>query len=405
VLRVMVKQARPGMTLARAIINPRVPETTLLSAGSALTAQHIARLHEMGVFDCWVRYPGLDFLDDMFSPALSQQQQKMCETLKTSFHAQAMRTDNKLPVNQYREVVTGLVDAILNNPRNMAFFSDIAGVDDAMMRHASEVAYLGVMLGLKLDGYLIEQRKRLAGHHAKDVVNLGIGCMLHDLGEAQMKTDQKESRKNWMQLHDPQSGADTKTWREHVQLGYATVRSQLEPSAAIVVLNHHQHFDGSGFPEGISGAPQAGGQIHVYARIATAADTFQHLLRPDGMLLPTVAALWRLQQEPYRKWLDPVVLEALLAVVPAFMPGMVVQLTDRRNAVVTKASPETPCYPEVQILGDFDGEDTAEREVVDLSKEAKLEVAFVDGVDVGAFMYGPRQKKEKAKTEKLAAVA
>ena len=395
------------MTLARAIVNPRVPETTLLAAGNALTAQHIARLHEMGVYDCWVRYPGLDFLDDLFSPALSQQQQKMCETLKVSFHQQASRTDNKLPVNQYREVVTGLVDAILNNPRNMAFFSDLGAVDDALMRHAAEVAYLGVLIGVKLDGYLVEQRRRLSGYLAKDVVNLGIGCMLHDIGESTMPMKDRESRRNWIELHDAALGADLKAWREHTQAGYAAVRTQVEPSAAIVVLNHHQHFDGSGFPTGAAGVPQAGGQIHVYARIATAADTFQHLLRPDGMLLPTVAALWRLQQEPYCKWLDPVVLEALLQVVPPFMPGMVVQLIDRRFAVVTRTSLETPCWPEVQILGDLDAEDAGPREVLDLATQENLEIASVDGVEVGAYLYGPRTRKDKApeKVEKLAAVA
>lgn len=401
-LRVMVKQARPGMTLARAIINPRTPETMLLTSGNVLTAQHIARLHEMGIYDCWVRYPGLDFLDDLFSPTLSQQQQKMCETLKTSFHQQATRTDNRLPVNQYRAVVTGLVDAILNNPRNMSFFSELGAIDDALLRHAAEVAYLGVMLGLKLDGYLVDQRRRLAGHHAKDVVNLGIGCMLHDLGEMNLPADKRESRKNWIALHDEADIGADHAWRDHVQLGYGAVRAQVEPSAAIVVLNHHQHYDGSGFPAGASGIPQSGGQIHVYARIATAADTFQHLLRPDGILLPTVAALWRLQQDPFRKWLDPVVLEGLLSVVPPFLPGMVVQLSDRRHAVVTRVSAETPCWPEVQILGDLDAEDTAPREVVDLATTGKLHIELVDGANVSDFLFGPSRKREK---ETLAAVA
>jgi HD-GYP domain-containing protein (c-di-GMP phosphodiesterase class II) len=395
----MVKQARPGMTLARAVVNPKHPELTLLASGSVITAQHIARLHELGVFDCWVRYPGLDFLDELFSPALTQQQAKMCDTLKTAFTAQASRTENKLPVNQYREVVTGLIDAILNNAKNMAFFSDLGAMDDAVLRHASEVAYLGVMIGLKLDGYLIEQRKRVAGHQAKEVVNLGIGCMLHDLGETLMPQDKRESRVNWIEAHDAAANF-SKEWRDHVNQGFAKVRSQIEPTAAIIVLNHHQHYDGSGFPAGVSGAAQAGEQIHVFARIATAADTFQHLLRPDGLLLPTVAALYRIQQAPYKNWLDPVILDALLTLVPAFMPGMVVQLSDRRNAVVTKVSPETPCYPEVQILGDMDVEDTSQREVVNLSNEEKLHIAFVDGVPVSDFLFGSRVPKRK-----LAAVA
>lgn len=393
-LRVMVKQARPGMTLARSIINPRQPETVLLTAGNALTAQHIARLHEMGVYECWVRYPGLDFLDDFFSPQLSAQQQRLCETLKVSFHQQAVRTDNKLPVNQYRDVVSGLVESILMNPRNMAFMSDLSAVDDALLRHSSEVAYLGIMLGLRLEAYLIEQRKRLNGYQAKDVVNLGIGCMLHDLGELQLPEKLRESRRNWYELHVPSAEPDASAWQEHAALGYTAVRAQVEPSAAVVVLHHHQHFDGTGFPAfGAAEAPQVSGQIHVYARIAAAADTFQHLLRPDGMLLPTVAALWQIQQAPYRKWLDPVVLDALLALVPPFLPGMVVQLSDCRFAVVTRFFPETPCYPEVQVLGDLECPDDTPREVIDLVLTDHLRISSIDGVDVAKYLYGGRVRK------------
>lgn len=394
-LRVLVRQARPGMTLARAVINPRYPDTTLLSAGYTLNSPEIARLHEIGVYDLWVDYPGLDFLDEMISPRLSVSQQRLCETLKSSFHHQAQQSESALPIFQYKDVVRELVESILESASSMPFMTDLAGVDDSLLRHSSEVCVLGVMLGLKLDAYIVDQRRRIAGHVAKDIVNLGIGCMLHDIGELQLPERLRESRRL--------EGDESVEWKQHVTLGYKAVRGQLEPSAANVVLHHHQHFDGTGFPVvETTDSTQCASQIHVFARIAMAADMFQHLLVRDGMNYPTVSGLWRVQQRQYRSWFDPVVLATLLSVVQPFLPGMVVQLTDRRFAIVSRVHEQAPCYPEVQVLNNLDlmsKENTSgERETVDLSMTQELAIQGVDGFEVSKYLYGPRRVHVKLKT-------
>ena len=84
-----------------------------------------------------------------------------------------------------------------------------------------------------------------------------------------------------------------------------------------------------------------------------AADVFQHLLcsTDAGVAHPTVRApSGKFNRNPCTNWFDPTVLEALLAIVPAFVPGMVVTLSDRRQAIITRVSPDAPCYPEVQVL-------------------------------------------------------
>jgi HD-GYP domain-containing protein (c-di-GMP phosphodiesterase class II) len=393
VLRVIVRQARPGMTLARSIVNPKQPDLVLLTAGFLLDAPTIARLHELGVYDLWINYPGLDFLDDLYSPQLTSQQQKLCETLKTSFVGQLQRggaADPRLPIHEFRATVEELVQTILNSAATLPFMSMLSGVDDSLLRHSSEVCVLGVMLGLRLDSYLVEQRRRVSSYHAKDVVNLGLGCMLHDVGELQLPADQRESKYPF--AFDEHASLE---WRRHTELGYAAVRGQLEPSAATIVLNHHQHFDGSGFPAaGAAEAPQSGSAIHVFSRIAMAADTFQHLLHQGGIPQPAVCALWQMQQHPIRRWFDPVVLATLLAVVPPFIPGMVVTLSDGRVAIVSKVHEDAPCYPEVQVLCGInlmsETNLTEQRELIDLATTPDVHIKAVDGFQVADFLYGPR---------------
>ena len=62
----------------------------------------------------------------------------------------------------------------------------------------------------------------------------------------------------------------------HTELGYellAGSESELLRLAATIALTHHEHFDGSGYPQGL-----AGDAIPWRGRIAALADVFDALL-------------------------------------------------------------------------------------------------------------------------------
>src|SRR5262249_3220971 len=134
-------------------------------------------------------------------------------------------------------------------------------------------------------------------------------------------------------------------WRAHVHIGYELVKDAIGPAAAAGVMHHHQKYDGSGFPWrkrlNAPDEPLAGSDIHVFARIIGVADIFDRLRNPPGASpneapTPVVRVLKRLQEEPYVRWIDPMVFKALLAVVPAYLPGTMVTLSNGQHAVVTE---------------------------------------------------------------------
>jgi HD-GYP domain-containing protein (c-di-GMP phosphodiesterase class II) len=62
--------------------------------------------------------------------------------------------------------------------------------------------------------------------------------------------------------------------REHPNIGYAlTSPMGLEDRIMKMVRSHHEHFDGSGYPDGL-----AGGEIPIEARIVSVIDAFRALL-------------------------------------------------------------------------------------------------------------------------------
>jgi two-component system response regulator RpfG len=66
--------------------------------------------------------------------------------------------------------------------------------------------------------------------------------------------------------------------QEHTLIGHAILsnsQSRYIQTGSIIALNHHERFDGSGYPNGI-----AGKEIPLVARIVAVADVYDALISP-----------------------------------------------------------------------------------------------------------------------------
>ncbi|MDX9911725.1 MAG: HD domain-containing protein [Phycisphaerales bacterium] len=396
-LRVATVQARPGMTLALPIYHPRRPDTILLKAGVTLDAHSIGRLRDIELPEMWIRYPSLEFLAEYVSPEILCARGELSLALRAGFEGVVSSAHAKLEYGEYRRAIASLLDKVATSPRAAIYLGEMSADDPLGMRHAASVSYLAMLLGLKLDFHLIRQRARLNPASARDVSNLGLGALLHDVGMLRLDPMVID---RWKQAHnqnDPE-------WRQHVRVGYDMVRGEVEPSAAVVILHHHQRWDGTGFPRrrAISGEIHdfTGENIHVFARIAFVADVFDRLVRPEGAdPVPTVRALRMLRGEPYRNWIDPIVFKGLLAVAPAYPPGSIVRLSDGRMGAVVEWFPEDPCRPTVQIIDEDEGAPVIhtgdrERERIALRRHPDLTITHVGGVDVSRDNFYPSSPGE-----------
>jgi hypothetical protein len=182
-------------------------------------------------------------------------------------------------------------------------------------------------------------------------------------------------------------------WRRHPWLGYEMVKGSVEPTAANVVMHHHQRFDGSGYG-GKDGEPLEGTRIHVFARIVGLAEQFDRLRNPPGMpTQPTVWALGALLGKTMVNKFDPEVMRALFSVVPAFPPGSMVKLSNGRSAVVIDHHSFDPCHPIVQLFENEQARRGADGELsqpIDLSiSNAGLMIVECDGRDVSDLNFAP----------------
>jgi HD-GYP domain-containing protein (c-di-GMP phosphodiesterase class II) len=249
------------------------------------------------------------------------------------------------------------------------------------------------MLGIRLEQYLIAQRARLSVHHAREVTNLGVAGMLHDIG----KTKLPEHLRTRHQVNAGEKDQDRAAWEEHPQIGFEMVRNGIEASASAAIRQHHQRFDGSGYPQlqRTKGPPStlAGNDIHVFARLLAAADLFDRLVVDrEGKRRANIVVL-HLMRTKFGQWFDPQVIETMAAVIPPFPPGMQVQLSDGTSAVVIDLDRDHPYEPKVRRVAR--GSMEPDGEAINLRRNKELRIVSINQVNVES-MYPPEKKPEKA---------
>ncbi len=138
----------------------------------------------------------------------------------------------------------------------------------------------------------------------KDIEFLRIGAGIHDIG--------KISISDYI-LNKPAklSTNEFLLVKQHPEYGYNLLKSlKLVPNITEIVLYHHENYDGSGYPSGLSG-----NNIPLLARMTRILDSFDALTmdRPYHKGISSGEALDIMQQEVH--YYDPTLLDSFIEVI------------------------------------------------------------------------------------------
>ncbi len=340
------------MKLAAALAHPENPDQQLLRCGYVLEAAVLKRMRDLEIESVCVEYPGLEHIDRHLSVHLSPARQEVLRQIKKSISSVQQQARPKISYVDYVSATRELVLTLMQQGQNPIYLDQMSRQGSDAVGHGAAVAHLSLMLGLKLEQYLIEQRKRLTPARAKDVVNLGVAGMLHDMGMMKL------GKEYWAysEVDPPTDDVLRREWETHARIGYDLVQGELEPTAASAILHHHQHFDGTGFPAGQKDDPEGGGiegqKIHVYARIMLCANLYDRLATPVKGKRRGNDQILRLMRTTYGPWLDPTVFKVLETIVPAYPPGSRVRLSDQSLAMVVEVNANDGNKPLVRRLAE-----------------------------------------------------
>lgn len=372
------------MVLARPIPLPHNPHRYLLQRDREIPMDLVPRLKQLGVYEVWVRHQQLEFLEDIIDEGLSEHQREVYLRVRRNFEAIIRDSTAELDVVGFQQSIAELFGFLKGNSGSSTLLQKLDAFDNYLMSHSTNACYLSLLLGMKLERYLIAERRFKPAREAKDLHLLGLGCLLHDIGKMLVP---KEILNKPGRL-DP---AEMAEMRRHTTYGYEMVRRSIPASAAQIVLNHHQRWDGTGYPSRINPrtreelAPLTGRQIPVFSRIIVVADVYDAATSQrcySDAKLP-VQVLHEMRNR-CQGFFDPVVESAFYRTVPPFPIGQVVTLSNGIEGAVVDFNAECPARPKVRCLrmpGEQSFDHTACEEI-DLNLCHDLEIAWVDGQDV-----------------------
>lgn len=164
-----------------------------------------------------------------------------------------------------RESAAAIVEELLCDEVGLGLNS-IKTFDNYLYEHSIDVAVFSIMMGRKLD--LSPRRLR----------ELGIGCLLHDIGMTFIP-------KPIIEKESPLTHDEFEQVKLHPEIGYELLKdvAQFGVLPPHIAFQHHEKQDGTGYPRGMMGDPrleigEKPRQIHLYASICAIADVYDALV-------------------------------------------------------------------------------------------------------------------------------
>jgi HD-GYP domain-containing protein (c-di-GMP phosphodiesterase class II) len=198
---------------------------------------------------------------------------------------------------------------------------------DNATAHAMNVTVISLLMG------------RVFGLGDEEMLDLGIGALLHDVGKIDLPERLRHA--------DERYGKDDQAaYRDHVAHGVLHgKRMGLKPGALLVLAQHHEHADGTGFPLKLKVE-----RLSAAARIVALVNRYDNLCNPPSLasaLTPHEALSLLFAQA--RSQFDASMLNSFIRMMGVYPAGSVVQLTDDRYALVMSVNSTRPLKPNVLV--------------------------------------------------------
>lgn len=253
------------------------------------------------------------------------------------------------------EVSETLVDDVLAAPDAIMNLMDIKSFDDYTFTHNINVATISLFIGEAL------------GLSRDELNELGTGCLLHDVGKINIPKD-------ILNKNGKLTDREFAIMKSHPEIGYQILQKSknITERSRKVSLEHHEKFDGSGYPNRISKE-----QISYFGRICAVADVYDAL---------TTDRPYRVAMQPYEaikilvagidKHFDPHILNTFIRKFSIYPSGSLVKLNNRSIALVIRNNPQAVIRPVLKILTDSNGHHLKDRVEVNLLTDKTL---FITG--------------------------
>ncbi|HJW57665.1 MAG TPA: HD domain-containing phosphohydrolase [Burkholderiaceae bacterium] len=253
-------------------------------------------------------------------------------------------------VRQATQLVTQIAESILCAPElAIHVMGDKMGGEELYF-HSLNVTMLSMMMARDI---------RLP----QEVVGvLGLGALFHDVGR-------KNIPNQILMKMEPLTQAERNLYEMHCQYGIDIgQRLQFAPPILAIIREHHELFDGSGYPRKLKG--EATGLL---SRIVVIANYYDELCNPANIndaMTPHEALSMMFAK--LRSKFDPKLLQVFIRCLGVYPPGTIVQLSNGVIGMIATVNTAKPMKPVIVIYDATIPKDEAI--MVDLAQETDFNI-------------------------------
>lgn len=334
--------SKPLMTLDYQIILPE---------GAQIRPDYIERLKSLGITDVWVQeeyYEVTDALSVLKDNIFCSVKQTVKDILERHTY------QNNGELSELLTTVNHIMESILEDDNILEQIFELRQRSSDLYEHSVNVCGLSILTALKckLDKNAIH--------------NLGVGCLLHDIGLRYQTLDA-------FRLHMSEiSRQDMAEYKKHPVYGYDALKNEkwISPISLNIILLHHETLDGEGFPVHSK-------EISQECRIAMVCDTFDEMISGIGCeRVKLYEAVEYLKNYKNVKF-DGKAVEAFLDFIAVYPTGTMVITNQGERGIVVRQNKDFQERPVIRITHNEKGEEVTGIVIKDLVKVHNI---FIENV-------------------------
>lgn len=327
-----VSQLKPGMELARTIVNNDM--VVILSENTLLTKAHITRLSFLNIPEVYIKdeyelNPNYQSAMAVFSRsnAFTAEYKEVVREVNDVFDS--ITKKGAVPVEKTRGLVSKSLAPMSKQSGVIDYMYGLNHMADDLYSHSMRVSILAGVIGK----WMYKKNS--------EVHELILAGFLHDIGKTKFPPRLQSRRVETLK------GEDFERYMQHTNDGYDILKADpnIPDGVRLAAQQHHEFVDGSGLPFAMRGE-----HIHEYAKIISIADMYDNITTErEGFVRQTpFTAIAKITEMMYTK-LDPTISVAILKRIKDAFLGSTVVLNNGLTGVIINYPHDFAEHPLVRI--------------------------------------------------------
>lgn len=227
-----------------------------------------------------------------------------------------------------------IIESVIEEPEVITNITEMRNISTDMYTHCINVCALSTIMALRLK------------MSDKQVRNISIGAILHDIGLRYIKVPYMNTNETYMNVKDALE------YKKHTIFGYSSLQDEgwIPDIAKEIILLHHERIDGKGYP-----FQHKGDKIKTEVKLVSLCDDFESLISGVGSpKLKIYEAIEYIKANQGIKY-DATITDKLLESVAVYPVGINVITSEGEMGVVVRQNHKFTDRPVIRMLKHADG--------------------------------------------------